>query len=314
LQASARPFPIGTDDLKLSLMALPKFLTTREVAELLRIKERKVYELAAEGGIPVSRVTGKLLFPRAMVEVWVQQTVEFAAGKEKLLEHPLVLAGSHDPLLDWALRESGSGIATFFDGSLDGLQRLTHGDCIAAGLHVYDAGAEDWNVPAVARAMPGMPIVLMEWARRRQGLVLPAGNPAGVTGVGNLKKLRIIGRQANAGSRLLFNHVLEGGGVDPASLDFVDPPARSETDVAVAVADGKADAGFAIEAVALRLRLAFVPLAQERYDLAIWRRDYFETPLQRLLAFTRTPGFQRRAEELGGYDVSALGVVRYNGP
>jgi putative molybdopterin biosynthesis protein len=295
-------------------MALPKFLTTREVAELLRIKERKVYELVAEGGIPVSRATGKLLFPRAMVEMWVQQTVEFAAGKEKLQEHPLVLAGSHDPLLDWALRESGSGIATFFDGSLDGLQRLAEGDAVAAGLHVYDVESEDWNVPVLARAMPGMPIILMEWARRRQGLVLPAGNPAGVTGVGNLAGLRIIGRQPNAGSRLLFDHVLEAGGVEPASLNFVNPPARSETDVAVSVADGKADAGLAIEAAALQLRLAFVPLAQERYDLLTWRRDYFEPPMQRLLAFTRTPSFERRAEELGGYDVSALGTIHYNGP
>lgn len=295
-------------------MALPKFLTTREVAELLRIKERKVYELAAESGIPVSRVTGKLLFPRIMVEMWVQQSVEFAGGKDKLMEHPLVLAGSHDPLLDWALRESGSGIATFFDGSLDGLQRLAGGDAVAAGLHVYHVESDDWNVPAVSQAMPGMPVVLMEWARRRQGLVLPAGNPSGVEGVGELAGLRIIGRQPSAGSQLLFRHLLETAELDPGSLDFVSPPARSETDVAVAVADGKADAGFAIEAAALQLRLAFVPLAQERYDLAIWRRDYFEPPVQRLLAFTRTQGFERRAQELGGYDISDLGVIHYNGP
>ena len=53
--------------------AVPEFLTTKEVAALLRIKERKVYELVAEHAIPVSRVTGKLLFPREMVEAWVWQ-------------------------------------------------------------------------------------------------------------------------------------------------------------------------------------------------------------------------------------------------
>ena len=109
-------------------MALPQFLTTKEVASLLRIKERKVYELATDGAIPVSRVTGKLLFPRDLVEMWVQQHVEYLGGRESLREHPLVLAGSHDPLLEWALRESGSGIATFLDGSLDGVQRLAAGD------------------------------------------------------------------------------------------------------------------------------------------------------------------------------------------
>lgn len=295
-------------------MALPKFLTTREVAELLRVKERKVYELAADGEIPVSRATGKLLFPRAMVEMWVQQKVEYAGGPETLLERPLVLAGSHDPLLDWALRESGSGIATFVDGSLDGLQQLADGRAIAAGIHVYDAESGGWNRAAVERALPGMSVVLIEWARRRQGLVLPVGNPRAVEGVRSLRGLRIIGRQSNAGSRLLFEHLVESGGVDPKSLDFVESPARSETDVALAVADGKADAGFAIECVARQLRLSFVPLAEERFDLVVWRRDYFETPMQRLTAFTRTRAFRSRADELGGYDMSDTGIVHYNGP
>ena len=95
------------------------FLTTKEVAELLRIKERTVYDLVKEGSIPVSRVTGKLLFPRELVEAWVRRSAQTKSGIDSVLQPPLVLAGSHDPLLDWALRESGSGIATFFDGSLD---------------------------------------------------------------------------------------------------------------------------------------------------------------------------------------------------
>ena len=114
-------------------MALPQFLTTKEVAALLRIKERKVYELATDGAIPVSRVTGKLLFPRDLVEMWVQQHVEYLGGRESLRQHPSVLAGSHDPLLEWALRESGSGLAVYFDGSLDGLERLAQGTGVAAG-------------------------------------------------------------------------------------------------------------------------------------------------------------------------------------
>ncbi|TFH50882.1 MAG: helix-turn-helix domain-containing protein [Lysobacterales bacterium] len=295
-------------------MALPQFLTTKEVASLLRIKERKVYELATDGAIPVSRVTGKLLFPRDLVEMWVQQHVEYLGGRESLREHPLVLAGSHDPLLEWALRESASGIATFFDGSLDGVQRLAAGSALAAGLHVHDAQSGDWNREVVARAMPGMPVVLIEWARRCQGIVLPEGNPAKVATIRDLVGRKVIPRQANAGSQLLFEQLLEADGIDPESMALAGPAARSETDVALAVADGKAEAGFAIEAVARQLRLAFVPLAEERYDLAIWRRDYFDEPLQRLLAFANDPALARRAGELGGYDVSNLGKVHYNGP
>ena len=47
-------------------------LDTSELAELLRIKERKVYEMAASGKIPCTRATGKLLFPRKEVESWLE--------------------------------------------------------------------------------------------------------------------------------------------------------------------------------------------------------------------------------------------------
>ena len=295
-------------------MTRPQFLTTREVANLLRIKERKVYELATDGSIPVSRVTGKLLFPRDLVELWVQRNVEYRGGSESLREHPLVIAGSHDPLLEWALRESASGIASFFDGSLDGVQRLADGAAVAAGLHVHDSEGDGWNREALQRAMPGMPVVLIEWARRRRGIVVAAGNPRGIENLGDLAGLGVIPRQASAGGQLLFERLLEAEGVDPGSINFLAPAARSETDVAMAVADGKADAGLAIEAVARQLRLGFVPLADERYDLAVWRRDYFETPMQRLLDFARSQPLVTRAEELGGYDVSDLGRVHYNGP
>lgn len=40
-----------------------EYLTVRELADLLRLKARKVYDLAASGTVPCSRATGKLLCP-----------------------------------------------------------------------------------------------------------------------------------------------------------------------------------------------------------------------------------------------------------
>jgi excisionase family DNA binding protein len=293
---------------------MPEFLTTKEVAALLRIKERKVYELVAQQAIPVSRVTGKLLFPREMVEAWVWRQAEYAGGTEGLHARPPVLAGSHDPLLEWALRQSGSELAAFFDGSLDGLARLASGKAIAAGLHVYEPEAEDWNRGHLEFAMAGMPVVLVEWAWRVQGLVLPPDNPKGIAQLGDLAGRTLIPRQERSGSHLLLEYLMRRDGLAPGRLELVVPPARSEADVALAIAEGKADAGFAVETVARQFRLGFVPLFRERYDLAIWRREYFEPPLQKLLSFARAPAFQKRAAELGGYDVAGLGTVRYNGP
>jgi excisionase family DNA binding protein len=290
------------------------YLTTREVAALLRIKQRKVYELVSENAIPHSRVTGKLLFPRDMVEAWVRRRVEFREGTEGLVERPLVVAGSHDPLLDWALRESGSGLATFFDGSLSGLARLAEGGAVAAGMHVYEADREDWNRAHIREHIPGMPVILVEWAMRTQGLVLAPGNPQNITSIADLGGRRVIPRQRQAGSRVLLKHLMTKAGLDAAAIEMLDPPARSEADVALAVADGKAEAGLAIETVARQYRLDFLPLFRERYDLAVWRRDWFEPPLRSLISFARTPAFAERAAELGGYDISGLGTVRYNGP
>ena len=89
---------------------------------------------------------------------------------------PPVLAGSHDPLLEWAIRESGSGIATFFDGSLDGLSRVGEGKALACGMHVYEPDFEDWNIDHVSQVLQGMPVVVVEWAVRSQGLILEPKN------------------------------------------------------------------------------------------------------------------------------------------
>ncbi len=55
-----------------------------------------------------------------------------------------------------------------------------------------------------------------------------------------------------------------------------------------------------------------MPLATERLDLVVFRRDAFEPPLQTLLAWTRTPEFAAQAETLGGYDVATSGRVVFN--
>jgi molybdate-binding protein len=112
---------------------------------------------------------------------------------------------------------------------------------------------------------------------------------------------------------LLLLNLLAAARLRPADMDFVHPPVLSETDVGLAIVEGRADAGLAIEAVARRFRLTFVPLAEERFDLAMRRKSYFEAPAQKLFAFAGTTAFKRRAAALGGYDVGGTGRVVWNG-
>lgn len=289
-----------------------RYLTTKELADLLRLKERKVYDMAAAGEVPCTRATGKLLFPRDAVDAWLQQHTE-AGGLGHVATRPGVVLGSHDPLLEWALRESRCGLATFFDSSRDGLQRFAAGEGVATGLHVHCAETDDWNVPLVSTTFAGKGVVLLEWAVRQRGLIVAEGNPLGIDGLASLKGRRVVPRQATAGSQALFQELLEKAGLELGSDIEATVPALSETDAVLVVQDGKADATFGLTALAGQYRLDAVPVAEERFDLLIDRRSYFEPPLQKLLAFTRTAAFQAKASELEGYDVSGLGSVRFNG-
>ncbi|WP_224404788.1 helix-turn-helix transcriptional regulator [Afifella sp. IM 167] len=308
---------------------MQEFLTTRELAELLRIKERKIYELVAENRIPVVRVTGKFIFPREAIAAWLRASTEYGPELTGVAAAPAVVVGSHDPLLDWALREAGTELPTYFDGSSDGLERFSAGKALACGMHLpaEPAGASDsverceeasgdlpsGNRHALARAMPVEPVVLLEWARREQGFVLPRNNRRKIASLADLAGRKIARRQEGAGSRRLFDVLAASQPGLAETLTFVDPPPRSEADVAQTVATGHADCGLAIRSVAAQYDLGFLPIATERYDIAVRPRDFFGAAMQKLFAFARTEAFLRRAEELGGYDVSGLGRVHFNG-
>ncbi len=289
---------------------MEKYLTTKELADLLRLKERKVYDLAAAGEVPCTRATGKLLFPREAVSVWLEQnTVRGTVAP--ITPRPGVVLGSHDPLLEWALRESGSGLATYFDSSRDGLTRFAAREGVATGLHLFDAQSGKWNVAPVEEAVSREAVVLVEWAWRERGLIVGSGNPLKIHTLADLKGHRIVPRQPSAGSQLLLEqHLSAHGFMDDITFTA---PALSEADAALAVQQGKADAAFGLGSLAAQYRLAFVPVTDERFDLLIDRRSYFEPALQSLFAFTRTAAFQDKAAELAGYNVSGLGTVRFNG-
>lgn len=284
----------------------PEYMTTREVAALLRVKERKVYELAASGEAPCRRVTGKLLFPRAALEAWLAGGVATPAAAA-----PSVVAGSHDPLLDWAIRASGARLATLFDGSLDGLGRLRTGAAAAAGTHVYEPESGDWNVGHVAQALGARPVVMVAWAIRRQGLILAPALADVVRTPADLAGRRVVRRQPSAGAGLLFDHLVARDGV--SGVRFIAEVARTEAEAAALVASGQAEAAPGLEAMARQFGLGFAPTMDERFDLVVDRRAWFEPPMQALLSFCRTASFAAKARELGGYDIACLGDVRWNG-
>ena len=287
-------------------------MTTGEVADYLRVKERTIYEMVARQTIPFTRATGKLLFPRRLVDAWLEAQTELPQAG--IAPAPPIYAGSNDPLLEWALRQSGAGLAVLVAGSAQGLGELAAGRAVMAGCHLIDPESGAWNIPAVTARLPGDRHVLIHWARRVQGLITAPGNPLGITGLTDAARrgLRFATRAEGAGSQRLLDVLLSRAGLTAEDLVAADRPAESHADLAALIETGAADCGLGLQAVAGSL--GFVPLVRdESFDLVLSRRAYFEPPVQALLAFARTEGFARRAAHLGGYDLSELGAVRWNG-
>ncbi|MEQ8506311.1 MAG: helix-turn-helix transcriptional regulator [Rhodospirillales bacterium] len=308
---------------------MTEYMTTKELAEFLRIKQRKVYDLATSGRIPCSRAMGKLLFPRAEIEAWVAQGMgEGAAGvlagspagNTAAQPRPGVFLGSHDPLLDWALRQSRCGLATFFDGSLDGLDRFAASEGVATGLHLFDGDiAEDdmepdrrWNIGAVEERFRASPSVLIEFAWRERGLIVLPDRADRFSSIADLRGRLIVPRQAEAGSQELLQHLLAAEGFGDTDYVMADP-ARTETDAAQVIAEGMGEVALGLRASAEQFKLAFVPVMRERFDLLVDRKAWFEPPMQDFIDFCRTPAFRAKADAMGGYDVSGLGSVHFNG-
>jgi putative molybdopterin biosynthesis protein len=292
---------------------MPDLLTTDEAASYLRLSERKLYELVANAAVPCTKVTGKWLFPKAALDRWLAAGLVAPTAIAQASAPPIV-GGSHDPLLEWALRESGSELASLPEGSEAGLRRLARGEVTAAAIHLHrlDGDDEDANVDVVAHMSGLHDAVVIAFARREQGLLVAAGNPLRLTDVASIaaQRARLAQRPPGAGAQLLLLALLARAGVAFDALVTVKPACATGPDIAQAVRSGRADCGIATRAVARAAGLDFVALAWERFDLVLRQRSYFLPGPQALCKFIGTTAFRDRAAELAGYDVSEAGEVR----
>ena len=294
----------------------PRFMTVKQVAAYLQVNEKKIYSLVQEGKIPASKLTGKWLFPRNLVDQWL---LESSHGG--LLTDRIVVAGSDDPLLYRAITQVANSlqsralISYAATGSQLGLALLAHRRADVCAIHWGPADESHRRHPALLRQF----VQAGEWAlvrlcRREQGLLVTPGLWSAEVGVEGLfrREVRWVERQEGAGSQRFLRELITRHELDPASRRITGR-ASTEREAASLIAMGQAEVGPGVRAAAAEFGLDFVPIGWEALDLALYRGIFFRSLFQRLLDYLRGDECRRQANMLGGYDLTELGTLVWAG-
>jgi putative molybdopterin biosynthesis protein len=294
---SACPKEIGSDEFVLCTFG--------------RVGNRRVVSPQSKGaGVQMSAV-------RANAYIRVPQASEGFDAGEEVEAHLMVTAdeaaeallvtGSHDPVIDYLtdlIHPQHVTLLSTHVGSMGGILALKKDECHAAPTHLL-ADDGSYNTVYLRKYLPGTEIDLLCVAGRQQGIVSRDG-----IGFSDLPGRTYINRQKGSGTRMLLDYELKKAGIDPSLIPGYEREVTTHIAVALAVKSGEADAGMCVYSAARALGLPFVPVAQERYELAI-RREYRDDPRLRVLVDAiRSREFKTVLDRLGGYDTTETGVQR----
>ncbi len=293
-------------------------LSTKEVSRLLNVNEKMVYVLVSEKGLPATKITGKWLFPRHLVEQWIDaNTINYPRSATDLPPYQglLIITGSNDPLLDrtmWLFNTLYPGqIAVFGNlGSMGGLKALRQNFCHIAASHLIQDDEEEYNFDYAFKELEELPAVV-NFCKREQGILVSKGNPKKISSVADLAQpgITIVNRPLGTGTRLLLDRELEKTGFRSDKLNGYSHEVHRHLEVGLEILAGRADAGPAIRAVASLLDIDFIPLRWERYDLMVSKDRFFDEGVQRFLSLLHDVQFRQIAEALEGYDISMSGKM-----
>ncbi len=298
-----------------------ELLTTKELAEYLRVNEHQIYRLIKENRLPATRITGKWLFPRELIDEWISTDARKSlkdVNTQVSLDRQVVIAGSNDLALELLAKETylqhqNFTVSLSSVGSLAGLVALRNGACHIAASHLLDTETGEYNSPYIKKLFPDLKVTALNLAHREQGLVLKRGNPLGIKSLKDLsaKKAVFVNRQEGSGTRVLLDYRLKELGLDPLEIAGYSKIAYTHMDVALEVFKGSADAGIAIQAAAKILGLDFVPLATERFDLVIPTEFYSTRAIRAFCEALNSDELKSGIARMGGYETYETGKVVY---
>jgi putative molybdopterin biosynthesis protein len=300
-----------------------EIMSTREVAHYLGIHEKQVYALIKSKRIPATRVTGKWIFPKKLIDEWIETNAKGgmaeARRKTKRIEGALLAAGSNDPILDILKTFVRRSYPEFFvfsanTGSTDGLKALNQGYTDIAWSHLLDPKSGEYNIPFLSTYLPNLKAVVVNLFKRDLGFLAAPGNPQKIRGFSDLirPKIRFINRQKGSGTRVLLDSHLRQLKISAGSIKGYENEVYTHFEVGLSILAGEADAGLATGSVSKLLGLSFIPLTQESFDMLLDQSTFFERPVQAFIEILNSKEFRNRVENLGSYDFKNSGKILYS--
>jgi putative molybdopterin biosynthesis protein len=305
-------------------VAMPEeMMSTKEVAKYLGIHEKQVYALIKSKRIPSTRVTGKWVFPRKLIDEWIESNaktgLEQARQKSRKIEGALLASGSNDPILDMLqtyLRESHPEFYIFSanTGSTDGLKALNMGYTDIAWSHLLDPKSGEYNIPFLSTHLPNVKPVVVNLFDRDLGFVTAPKNPLGIRGFEDLarKGVRFLNRQKGAGTRVLLDHHLKRLKISSSRISGYEKEVYTHFEVGLSILSKEADVGIATIAVSKLFSLPFIPITRERFDMILDKATFFEKGVQAFMEVLHSQEFRNRVVRLGNYDFGKSGKILYS--
>jgi len=300
-----------------------EIMNTKEVAKYLGIHEKQVYALIKLKKIPSTRVTGKWVFPKELIDEWIVSNaktgLEQARQKGRRIEGALLASGSNDPILDMLQTYMKKSYPEFYifssnTGSTDGLKALNMGYTDIAWSHLFDPKTGEYNVPFLPNYLPNVKPVVVNLFRRDLGFVIAYKNPLRIRGFEDLakKEVRLINRQKGSGTRVLLDHHLKKLQIAPSKINGYEREVYTHFEVGLSILSKEADVGIATIAVSKLLGLPFIPITQESFDMILDQTTFFEKGIQAFIEILNSQEFRNRVERLGSYDFKNSGKVLYS--
>jgi excisionase family DNA binding protein len=299
-----------------------EIFNTKEVAQYLDIHEKQVYALIKAKRIPATRVTGKWIFPKKLIDEWIETNAKSgmaeARKKGKKIEGALLAAGSNDPILDILntfIKQSHPELFIFSAnvGSTDGLKALNQGYTDLAWSHLLDPKSGEYNTPFLATYLPNLKPVVVNLFYRELGFLTAPGNPLHFRGFEDLtkKKIRFINRQKGSGTRILLDHHLKNLKISSEEIPGYEKEVYTHFEVGLAILAKEAEVGIATVSAAKLLGLSFIPITQESFDMLMDQGTFFERSVQAFIEVLNSREFRTRVDRLGSYDFKNSGKILY---